>query len=423
MSKLLRFGDHRLFHRQVIRLSLAGAGLGLLGYLTQALGILDLFEVTWLNILTATTIAGLMGLAANPPGRPQLLKVGAAALGLGFLGALTMTGLSASRPIYPVVGLWFLGLTVGIIAGRDLRDYRRYLLPVATGLSMTLAAWVTGIFVARVPLTEYVPQFLAMPAYGAVFGFLLSTGLVVRQLLVDRDPVHRSFAEMRPQFSGEMLELCERAMATYDRIRDALQDREDHGVSADPRLSKGVQKLVKKILNLGQRWQDVEREANRTSAESLSDRLEELQTKIDASKDRLARRQYEMARDALAAQLGYLRDISRSRERVIARVHHNLATLERLHLAVLNHRGVDAAKFTDELEPILSEIEDFGTEMDFASEAINEVVETADDVRAESEEESRPAPEPDANVDSNVDSNVESDETTAEADLTQRAFE
>jgi hypothetical protein len=372
MSSQVSFGDHGVFHRQVFRLAAVGAALGLLEFFLRQVFDLDgsFGRVAW----TALLGAGL-GLSANPPGRKDLPWSAVVGVGIGLIGALALFGLSTSSPRYPLFGAAVFGAAIGVIAARDLRDFRRYCVPLAMGLSVLLATWVRSTFIGQLGLTEYVPAFVAAPLHGAVFGFLAAIGLVVRQVRLDRDPVVRAFGEIKPGLRGEMLDLCQQAVETHRRIAQALRDREDRGQSTEPRLVRGVEQLVLKVFDLGKRWQEIESDAQRTSAETLTKRIDELEQKIAAATDALARQEYARARDALAAQLGYLRDINRSRERVMARVHGNLATLERLHLAVLNHQGVDMTKFTQELEPLLDEVDEIGVEMDLSSEAMSEAAE------------------------------------------------
>jgi hypothetical protein len=386
MSNPIRFQDHTAFHIQVLRVSLGGAALSLLYYLIAF--------VTPLNprpaqIITLAFSAAVLGLIALPPRRVGLVVALGLAAALGLLGALGQGALAQAG--YPWFGYGLYGVALGVIAGRDLSDWRRYVLPIATGCSVALATYVTLIFQQELRFEDYVPPFLAKPAYGAVFGFLVSIGLIVRQIVIDRDAVVEAYDKVKPTLDGEMKELSERAMGLYGRIRQVLRDRKDKGAENEG-LNKVVSHLVLDVIHLGPKWNEVERGVGHTSAEDLGRRVEELEKKIADSTDDVARKQYSMAKDALNSQLSYLKDIARSRERVIARVHNYLATLERLHLCVVNHRGTDAAKFSDEVQPILDEINSLGHEMDFASEAMREVAEV--EAQAEAKPEEKPAEQP-----------------------------
>jgi hypothetical protein len=375
MSSPLRFSDHTAFHHQVIRMAIAGAALSLLAYLVGLVIPMNgrLPQAVFLAI-TATAL----GLAAFPPQRKTLIPVTLLGLGVGLLGALAMQALAHSTPTYPWFGLGVYGLSIGVIAGRDLRGLRRLILPLATGLLVVLATWVEMTFRARLQLASYVPSFLAEPVYGAAYGFLVSVAMVVRQLHWVQDPVTKAFEKIRPTLSGEMLELSDQAVTLYIRTQQVLRDRRANGDQTEPALGQAVEKLVLRIFHIGRQWQEVERGAGRTNADELVDRLAGLDKKIEESTDDVARKQYQRAREAVSSQLRYLRDISKNRERVIARVHNYLATLERLHLALWNHRGSDAAKLSDEIQPILDEIEEIGHEMDFASAALDEVADVSE---------------------------------------------
>ena len=404
MSNSLRFGDHTAFHLQVLRLSLAGAALGLLGYLAAlALTSLRAAEpaiftapmsagavghaagALWLMV----TVAGL-GLAACPPTRKTAITAGLFALGVGLLGGLSYHALANSSPRYVWFGLFVLGAATGVVASRDLKDARRFLVPLALGGTMILAKYVVFTFGARLGFVAHVPSFVAETAYGAIFGFMVSVGLVARQMRLERDPVSQAFQELKPNLSGEMLDLCQRAVKLYARVKEVLGDRYN-GESGE--MVQGAESLVLRIFGLARKWHEVEREAGRTSADDLDGRIQDLARKIKKTDDTVARKQYKMAREALNTQLGYLRDISRSGERITAQVYNYLAALERLHLAVLNHQSADAAKLADEIQPILDDIDSIGCEMDFESDALSEVAEVAD---GDSEEEKVADPEPEA---------------------------
>jgi len=383
MASPVRFNDHTAFHLQVLRMTIAGAAFFLA---THLLGMMMSTNGRVIQVLLYAAGATILGLAALPPEKKTVIPALLLGVGVGLLGMLAMQALTHSRPSYPWFGWGIYGLAIGIVAGRDLRGARRLVLPLATGVSVALATWVVLSFRTGADLAAYVPSFLAEPVYGALYGFLVSIALVARQITWHQDPVVKAFEEVRPQLAGEMLDLADQAVTLYVRTQQVLKDRRDKGAETEPALGQAVERLVLRIFSMGRQWQEVERGASRTTADDLTTRIEALDQKIEQTADAVARKQYRLAREALGTQLKYLREISRNRERVTARVHNYLATLERLHMALWNHRGADAAKLSDEVQPILDEIEDVGQEMDFASEALDEVVSV-------SEEEQKPAEE------------------------------
>ena len=89
--------------------------------------------------------------------------------------------------------------------------------------------------------------------------------------------------------------------------------------------------------------------------------------------DPLARAELARAREALAAQVAYA--ARRSPAAASARWRgstHQVATLERLRLAALRHRSVDAGRLGAELQPVVEELSQAGGDFDIASEALTE---------------------------------------------------
>ena len=64
----------------------------------------------------------------------------------------------------------------------------------------------------------------------------------------------------------------------------------------------------------------------------------------------------------------------REREgKVLARLHHYVAAIERLRFAAVNSRSADASRSTSELQPLVDELETLGRDLDLSREAWNEL--------------------------------------------------
>ena len=62
-------------------------------------------------------------------------------------------------------------------------------------------------------------------------------------------------------------------------------------------------------------------------------------------------------------------------------MHNYLAAMERLRLALINHRSADASAKSSEVAPILADLAELGQEIDLGSQAMGEV--EVDEVRAQ----------------------------------------
>ena len=93
MSSPLRFSDHTSFHLQVLRMTLAGAGVGLLVYLV---GLLVATNGRLAQAIILAVSAAALGLAALPPKKQAMVPALLLGLGVGLLGALAMQALASA---------------------------------------------------------------------------------------------------------------------------------------------------------------------------------------------------------------------------------------------------------------------------------------------------------------------------------------
>src|SRR2546423_273407 len=111
-----------------------------------------------------------------------------------------------------------------------------------------------------------------------------------------------------------------------------------------PAARAAADDLVGKMTRFGTRWRELESEASRSLPGDLRERLQLVGRRLETSSDPLARAELARAREALSAQLAYLEEIHSGRERAVARLEHQVATLERLRLAALRHRPAHSAR-------------------------------------------------------------------------------
>ncbi len=377
MPNTLTFRDHEEFHRSAIHMAIAG---GLAGLAAQV-AILAAPEVGPLTgAWGLAAVAGAAGFgAALPAERTQLrglaiLLVLAACAGFGQ----RLMGGDDARLSH---GLLF-ALPVAILFARGLTG-RRFLLGLATGGVAALIARFVMIRLATAPELAGLPGWLVAAVAGAGFAFTMVLALLARHVDVVVDRVADARTRHRPRLSGEVAELADRAHAVWQNVEAQTLDREDP-------VRRAIEDSVVRLYEVAGRWQSVEADGARTSADALVERMQQIDAKLEATADPIAREQYGQARAALTEQLGYLKEIGTSRERVVARMHHYLAAMERLRFAVINHRSHDASRLSTEVQPILDDLRDLGRDIDITSCAMGEV-ETESALAQAAAEDPRPA--------------------------------
>jgi hypothetical protein len=359
MPNSLTFRDHEEFHRAAIHMAIAGGIAGLAAHVAS-LAAPDFGPTTGAWGLAAVAGGAAFG-AAKPEERLQLRSLLlcillAAASGLGQV----LMGATDSRFTH---GFLF-AIPVAILLARGLSG-RPFLVGLVGGWAATLVARFVAIRLTGADELAALPPWLVVAAAGAAFGFTLVLALLPRHLDVVVDRVAEARTAHRPRLTGEVAELADRAQAVWEKVEASLE-------SADP-VRRAIEDSVVRLYEVAGRWQAVESDGARTSADALVERMQQIDAKLEATDDLVAKEQYEQARAALAEQLRYLKEIGTSRERVVARMHHYLAAMERLRFAVINHRGHDASRLSTDVQPILDDLRDLGRDIDFTSDALGEV--------------------------------------------------
>ncbi len=252
---------------------------------------------------------------------------------------------------------------------------------LATGELPRWQALLTGVlgavmaFVAqKIPPALLAQDFmLELPTTAANFigglgmGLAVGSATIARYLRVKLEPVDKELKGLLPEASAtdEISELVSQAMTSYQQAAECLEEH--------PQARATAEQLVKKIARFGKKWQEIAAHAHKSDRKKLDDKIVELQARKDASDDDSVRSEYERALGALREQVTSLSEIEKGRERAVARLHHQVATLDRLRLAALRHRSVGAAKFGEELKSVVDELVQAGQELDTAAEVLAEV--------------------------------------------------
>jgi hypothetical protein len=356
MTTTLTFRDHSDFHRAAVDMSVAGALAGLAAHVAG---------LAWPRFGTIDSPLGLglvVAAVAIGADAPAIRFEVRGLLRLFALAAVAGLGLSLVDG-GPSAALAF-ALPTALLLARGLED-KRFAIAVAAGLVATLCARFVLTSLVRAPALEPLPDWLVAIGAGCAFGFVALLARLPRHIDLVRDRVADAYQRVRPTLAGEVAELADRAIDVWRRVDGTLE--------ADLPVRRAIEDSVLRLYEVAGRWQAIEADGARTPVEALVERMQQLDAKIDKTDDEVARTQYASARAALAEQIRDLREIATSRERVVARMHHYLAAMERLRFAVIKHRSADASRLSSEVQPILDDLRDLGAEIDLTSAALGEV--------------------------------------------------
>lgn len=367
MKRSLSIDSHLGFHLTVLRTVAAG---GLLGVLHGLLGATSpLADLTGLHGPWAWLYGGsavvLLGAAAVPPTSKRraaalllCAALGSASTGLGAGAAAGSCAASGPLGLAAALGLY-------LMTGELMRW--QALLTGALGVVMAFVAQkIPPALLAQDFMLE-LPTTAANLLGGLGLGLGVGSATIGRYLKVKIEPVDKELKGLLPAATDddEISELVGQAMTSYQQAAECLEEH--------PQARATAEQLVKKIARFGKKWQEITAQAHKSDRQKLDAKIVDLSARKDASNDDSVRSEYERALGALREQVTSLTEIEKGRERAIARLHHQVATLDRLRLAALRHRSVGAAKFGEELKTVVDELVQAGQELDTAAEVLAEV--------------------------------------------------
>jgi hypothetical protein len=358
----LAFSDHGSFHGTVLRAMAGGAGSVFLAYLLDWLlqfGLVD----SWLFPIVVATGA----LAAVGSRGKNVLK---AMIG-GAFGALGGGLFALTAGQWAPFGALLLGAAAAPVLGEGDSMKRKAVTAALTGALGFAGLYVGKVLLALPILSALVPEPLGAAVAGAAAGLFFGLGAAPKHLARPMDPVEAKYLAALDVKDGELYEILHRALTIQRAVKLDLEGRADDDTVK--RLGARITELMLRILQIAEQCRTIESDLSAAPAYELEERIGQLQSKAEASADPSARRTYESAIASLDEQRRALQEIGRGRERVIAKLHANVALLEKVRFSLLHLRSAVTERVGGESSPVAEALEELGREIDATSSAVSEV--------------------------------------------------
>ncbi|NNC21611.1 hypothetical protein HJC22_38480 [Corallococcus exiguus] len=336
-AAVLQFHHREAFEHTVTRALAAGAGAGLVQWLSFRVGMP--MPLTWL-VPAAVVLACARG---DRWDRGLLSGLGlllvALPYGLGLSPAWTVaTSGAAAGALLVRSRLNDLGEEGQVAEARPTLVH--YGLGAVLGAGLTLAGGVVANILSVRLASVATPTLLAAAVVGGIVGLFVGLGAIAAHLGLTADPVEARAEELLPQLSGDFHTLSERALSLYRQCGQSLAKlpREP----AREELARTLARITKGAVELASEWAGVEAQLEERAAAELQAERESLERSARASTDVVARRQLEAAAASLAEEVERLGDMRQRRERILARLRAEVALLERARVALLSLRSGQA---------------------------------------------------------------------------------
>ncbi|MEW5741067.1 MAG: hypothetical protein AB1938_19250 [Myxococcota bacterium] len=346
-TAVLQLHQRETFERNVTRALVAGAGAGVLAFLTQKLHFPVPLSFLALVGAALACVRGdkldrlmLAGLAIVLPALPWLFGL-SAAWSVGLAGA-------AAGALMVKARISEKG-EEGSVASDRPGPFHYVATALATGGLAVAGTEVARVLFARMQDVS-TPGVLNFAVSGVVIALFAGIGSIASHIALASDPVEARCEELLPQLSGEFEGQLSRALSLYRQCGTQLAalPRE----AAREELARTLSKLTKDAADLAGEWAGVEAQLHDSAHADLKKEIAELKKSAAAARDSVARQQLEGAATSLEEELERLGELKLKRERVLAKLKSQVALLERARVALIGMRSSHATVRAAEMSAV-----------------------------------------------------------------------
>jgi hypothetical protein len=293
-----------------------------------------------------------------------LAAVGFAALahtfGLGELGVLVGGGLG---------GLALGGLLGSEDRGRGLAQLGGLAAATSTGAVGALALGR----IAEYAMSESAPVGITAATMAGVLGLWVAAASGVRRLERVRDPLLVKADEVLEGLVDPVRSKVNDGLQTWHEIVDGIQkDAGNMSAETSSEANKQARLLVESMLETAQTWKQIHADLSSPRLKGIEEKLADLDKRAAATTDSVTQGHLLRAAQALRAQKGAIDGLRVGCERAEAALDAQVALLERLRLAVAQHRVSDRERFAIEVSAVADQVSRLSDDLESLSAAIAE---------------------------------------------------
>jgi hypothetical protein len=272
---------------------------------------------------------------------------------------------------WPILSAVLVGAAAAPVLARGETTEKVALTGAVTSLFVLGGAYVSYVLESTGVLAGLLSPMGATAAAGGALGLFVGLGSVPRHVVRSDEPVEAAYERALAAAHGEVREILERSLSIYRLIRADLGTRT--GSKTEVQLGTRVSDLALRILEIGEQCRAIEADLGTAPAQQLEDRIAGLRRKAETTSDASARATFLATIDSLDTQKKAVEAIGRGLERVVARLHANVALLEKVRFSLVHARSASAERSGSEASPLTDTIDELSRELDATSTAMGEV--------------------------------------------------
>ena len=377
----LVFRDPDAFLKETLAVTVGAAATGALAGLAgvsapllAAAGAAALFGGSVGAALTRSTPDG------EPPRvavRSLLGSVGGVLAGVGFAALSWRLGLGFPGT---VAGGALGGAALGALLGIDepVRARRSQLAGMAAAAFAGAVGAAALDNAARFAASEAAPATLTTATLSGLFGLWIAAGAGVRRLQPQKDPLAQKADDVLEGLVDPVRSKVIEGLSTWAEIDEALVRDAAMGAETKAETTKQTRNLVDGLLETARTWGQIHHDLHGPKVKAVDDKLADLRARLQATSDDVTRGHLARALTALQAQQAAIDGLKTGMGRAEAAVDAQLALLERLRLAVAQHRVSDRERFHVELTAVAEQAGRLSDDLDALASAVAEAEALAD---------------------------------------------
>lgn len=330
----------------------------------------------------AALLGGSIGAALTRPKPAQrgvravIGVVGGAFAAAGFAALSAVFGLGVAGT---VVGGALGGLALGALLSAE--DRKRVGSQLA-GLAAAATTGAVGAFalekIAAFSSSEAAPIGLTATTMAGVLGLWVAAASGLRRLETVRDPLIEKSAAVLEDLAEPARAKVKDGLSTWHEIRDGITKDAQMSPETSAEAERQARKLVESMLETAHTWKQIHGDLASPRLSGIADKLADFEKRIEATTDEVTKGHLLRAAQALRAQKSAIDGLKIGTGRAEAALDAQVALLERLRLAVAQHRVSDRERFAVEVSAVADQVTRLSDDLESLSAAIAEAESLAD---------------------------------------------
>lgn len=335
----------------------------------------------------AALLGGSVGAALTRPKTPQTQNwvravvgvLGGVMAGLGFAALSWRFGIGLPGIL---AGGALGGLALGTLLGAEESTGPRHKLSQASGLlgaALVGAVGAAGLEnAARFATSEAAPVALTTATLAGLMALWIAAASGLRRLQKTKDPLLEKADQVLLHLADPVRTKVLEGLSTWAEIETALDKDESMSPDAREETQKQARVLVDAVLETAKTWGQIHHDLQSPKVKSVDEKLTDLEKRLADTKDDVTRGHLTRALSALQAQRSAVDGLKVGMQRAEAALDAQLALLERLRLAVAQHRVSDRERFNVELTAVAEQAGRLSDDLDALSAAVAEAESLSD---------------------------------------------